>query len=486
MRNIAFISSLIVSILFWTACGPRRMEPNIMRIYDRPAKSHGQKRNPVIVIPGILGSKLVDRDSGKIAWGAFGGEYVDPSSPEGLRLIAFPIADDIPLSRLQDSLYPDGALDRVEIEVFGLPISLNAYFELLNTLGAGGYRDQALAEMAGIDYGDDHISCFQFAYDWRKDIATLAADFEGFLEEKRAFLRKAYRERYGEVDEIKFDVVAHSMGGLIARYYLRYGSKDVSALNIADDIPWSGEKDMGKLILVGTPNAGSADVFMAITQGRSYSPLHPHYPAALLASMPSLYGLLPRPRHRHILWSSDDGTAEKTVDIYDQLTWKSNSWGLYHGEQQYNFAALLPDHDTHEQRERSIDLHLQKILSRTKAIHEALDRSPDVASRIPITLIAGDAADTSARLEVQPNSIEHAVLETAPGDGIVLRSSALMDERTGAEWVPYLQSPIAFHNVLFLFEDHLGLTRAPSFADNLLFDLLEKPRADPANAKNSL
>ena len=72
------------------------------------------------------------------------------------------------------------------------------------------------------------------------------------------------------------------------------------------------------------------------------------------------------------------------------------------------------------------------------------------------------------------------VTEKAPGDGTVLRTSALMDERVGRDRATRLESPIDWHRVTFLFKDHLGLTADPTFSDNLLFLLLEQPETRKA------
>ncbi len=56
-----------------------------------------------------------------------------------------------------------------------------------------------------------------------------------------------------------------------------------------------------------------------------------------------------------------------------------------------------------------------------------------------------------------------------------MRSSALLDERVGGEWRPAPSTPIAWSGVHFLFTDHIGLTRDPAFADNVLHLLLESP-----------
>jgi hypothetical protein len=51
-----------------------------------------------------------------------------------------------------------------------------------------------------------------------------------------------------------------------------------------------------------------------------------------------------------------------------------------------------------------------------------------------------------------------------------------MDERTGAQWFPHLVTPIDWSQVTFLFSDHLGMTKDPAFADNVLYYLLESPK----------
>ncbi|TFG77481.1 MAG: hypothetical protein E4H21_03260, partial [Thermodesulfobacteriales bacterium] len=67
------------------------------------------------------------------------------------------------------------------------------------------------------------------------------------------------------------------------------------------------------------------------------------------------------------------------------------------------------------------------------------------------------------------------ITDYEPGDGTVTRSSALMDERAGGIWTPHLKSPVNWSNVMFLFTDHLGLTKDPAFSDNVLYLLLEQP-----------
>ena len=97
-------------------------------------------------------------------------------------------------------------------------------------------------------------------------------------------------------------------------------------------------------------------------------------------------------------------------------------------------------------------------------------------STLRLYLVAGDAIPTESRIAVDRGSGAVRVTARAPGDGTVLRSSALMDERLGGEWTRQLRSPIAWDEVLLLFRDHLALTKDPTFTNNLLFWLLEAPR----------
>ncbi len=66
--------------------------PDLGNLYNELAQREDPDRNPIIVIPGLLGSKLVDQDSGKTVWGAFGLGQVDPNTPQGARLFALPMA----------------------------------------------------------------------------------------------------------------------------------------------------------------------------------------------------------------------------------------------------------------------------------------------------------------------------------------------------------------------------------------------------------
>jgi triacylglycerol esterase/lipase EstA (alpha/beta hydrolase family) len=58
--------------------------------------------------------------------------------------------------------------------------------------------------------------------------------------------------RFGIKDhDVKFDIVAHSMGGLVARYYLRYGTQDLPPDGSLPELTWAGAQYVDNLIMVG-------------------------------------------------------------------------------------------------------------------------------------------------------------------------------------------------------------------------------------------
>ncbi len=110
----------------------------------------------------------------------------------------------------------------------------------------------------------------------------------------------------------------------------------------------------------------------------------------------------------------------------------------------------------------------------------ALDIPATPPGNVRLHLIAGDAVETPATVGVDPATGELQITVAAPGDGTVLRSSALMDERVGNKRTGRLQSPIGRDSVQFLFTGHLGMTKDPAFTDNVLYSLLEEPRKPAA------
>jgi len=463
---------LFVLVLAQASCTTSvRPAPNLGNLYDRAARSNDAERNPIIVIPGVLGTVLRDSASGRIVWGTFVGTYADPRRGEGARLVALPMQRGTPLAALRDEVAPDGVLESVKVSLLGLPVEQHAYISILRTLGAGGYRDQGLGESGAVDYGDAHFTCFQFAYDWRRDNVENAKRLHEFILEKKAYVEAELKKRYGIEREVRFDIVAHSMGGLLARYYLRYGSADLPEDGSAPEITWAGARHVARLVMVGTPNAGSLEALSDLVEGVQLAFFLPRYSPTVVGTMPAVYQLLPRTRHGAVI----DGEGRR-LDLFDVATWQRFRWGLASPDDDA-LAELLPDVTSREER-RAVALdHLAKVLLRAQRFHAALDVPATPPPGTTLHLFSGDAVATPAVVRLSQSG-ELAVVERAPGDARVLRSSAIMDERVGrAQWTPGLVTPIAWSDITFVFSDHLEMTRDPSFSDNILWRLLDAPRS---------
>lgn len=452
-------------------CGGKRIpEPDFGVIYNQAAQSIGDERTPVIVIPGILGSKLADADASRPVWGAFTFGAADADTADGARAVALPMRESVPLAELRDDVRATTVLDTLTADI-GLirNLKIGAYVDILTTLAAGDYRDQTLGEAGVVDYGGAHYTCFQLAYDWRRDVSEMAVE----LDQQVRAAQVAQRVARGLPDDapIKVDVIAHSMGGLVLRYYLRYGTQPLPENGSLPELTWAGAEHVDRAILIGTPNAGSAEALVQLVEGLDLNPFFPNYRPALLGTMPAIYQLLPRARHASVV--DESGTP---IDVFDVRTWEKYGWGLASPDQDRVLRWLLPEFDDPEVRRRIALDHLAKCLDRAQQFHRALDVPAKRPDGLELYLFAGDAYDTPGVVRVDARGGVR-VVEMVPGDETVARTSAVMDERVGGAWRPYLRSPVDWSQVFFVHANHLGLTRAAAFVDNVLFLLLEKPRA---------
>ena len=174
-------------------------QSNLGEIYDQAAQYQGPRRNPVIIIPGFLGSRLIDPETKKIVWGDFSLTPLISLAKESKKiltasnlpinakessLLALPMLHNKAVYALKDDAVPDGVLEKVDVSYLGLSINVGAYSYLIDALGAGKYRHEPRDKKKDIDYGDDYYTSFEFAYDWRQDLTQTAKKLHKFILEK--------------------------------------------------------------------------------------------------------------------------------------------------------------------------------------------------------------------------------------------------------------------------------------------------------------
>lgn len=437
-------------------------------------KYQGTRRNPVIIVHGFLGSNMLDKDTNKNVWGQFSTEDGFDVSPEKMRALSLPMVKFKPLKAIKDNTVPNGALNVVEVNFLGMTFKENAYKNLVNVLNEGGYQPEGRP----LDPGKSFYNLFQFSYDWRRDLQETASKLHEYILEKRKYIQKQYEVLYGVKDyDVQFDLIGHSMGGLISRYYLRYGTADLPTLNEEPNITWAGSKYVDRVIILGTPNAGYLDTLLEIQKGMDMPP----FPPAMVSTWLTIYQMMPAPSTKSVVIKDTD----KAVDIYDFKTWVKNKWGLANPKQFEVFKTLLPDEKNPVQRRLIAFDHLRKCLERAKRFKRAMGKPAVPPKDVKLYLVLGNAVSTTRYAELDPKT---GILTVpyhpdnpekngyGPGDGKVLASSAMYDEREGAKtWVPFFYGPIAWDNIIQLRAAHMGITTDPAFKDNILFLLSAVP-----------
>lgn len=438
--------------------------------YEHQIRKTGSYKNPIIVIPGILGSNLIEAQKEKSLWGSFDNSFANPKADKNLRLIALPMERGKTLDQLQGLAKADGSLRYIKGSIAGMAININTYASMLSAMGVGS--DSMGGSLKKLDdYIDDNrheANAFEFDYDWRRSVDENAVRLGKYIQKVTEFVKL----QRGNHDPVKFDVVAHSMGGLIARYFLQYGSQLLPAGGGLPTANWSGSAQIERVVLIAPPNAGSLFALQRLLTGIPKNPLTPGYDPVVLGSLPSVYQLLPRIRHKTFLRSD---VNEQAATFLDLGLWVDMNWGLANKSKDRILARLLPGVDSLSARRETALEHLEKCLKNTISLHQALDNVALRPSHLQMFLFVGDATVTPLIATARKGDSKLKIVKKGAGDGTVPRSSVLLDERVGGEWAPNVVSPLVWDNIVFLSSNHLGLTKDPICIKNILYFLLESP-----------
>ncbi len=433
--------------------------PDLQRLYAASMRSDQQP--PVILIHGVYGAKLRDR-AGQERWPGGASGLLFPSFEH----LALPI-DPQTLAVGDDGLQAYALLDRV--------LGRDFYAAIVRTLeSAGGY----VRGVPGQPMRNRGRQYYVFLYDWRRDNIDSVRALDALIERIRADYRRP---------DLRVDLIAHSNGGLIARYYARYGRVDLLDGN---DFPVTeaGAAKLRRLILLGTPNLGSVSAVTAFVTGARAGPRR--MPPEVLLTMPSAYQLLP---HALNTWLIDGAGRPLQRDVFDVETWRGFQWGVFDPALRERVRRHYADPAAGERQLAVLDRYFAKQLERGRRFTWALTVAEPAHALRPIVL-GGDCEQTPARLLVEevdgdsvlrlwPDQIarprpgvDYAARMLEPGDGTVTKASLLARESLDPAMPrhPYSHFPLDYP--VFLCERHDRLAGNPSFQDNLLHALLSVDR----------
>ena len=204
---------------------------------NEKARLHAPARYlPIVVVPGNLGSRLTDPATDKLIW-----------NPLGLPLGDGPGAFASDLDRLTqvtaelvpDDSHPFDDEDPRSKTVQGIKNYYHVvgefYGELAQQMATLGTSDTAGA------FSKIKARVYCAGYDWRQDNAKAAMR-----------LAEVVEDALRETGERRVILIAHSMGGLVCRYYCRV---------------LGGESKVHRLFLVGSPTLGAPLAYTQLKHG---------------------------------------------------------------------------------------------------------------------------------------------------------------------------------------------------------------------------
>jgi pimeloyl-ACP methyl ester carboxylesterase len=471
---------IAVSILFSGCLSGGKRVPNLDAIFAQSKLRKGKR--PVIIIPGILGSELVNSETKERVW-----IYLSNPKTDGLSL---PISPNLTQNR--DKLIATRIIERAKVSNF-LP-EVRIYEALIRAMESyGGYTK---GDWENPDAGSGGMDKYYvFAYDWRLDN----------VENARLLIRKIedLKQKIGDA-ELRFNIIAHSMGGLITRYAAMYGDTDLPPTGAPPVPNWSGAKHFNKIFMFGTPNEGSMETFRLLLRGYSIGGFNINVLNREVAfTSPAVFQLLPHQKTAHFF---DEDLNAMNIDLYDPETWKKYGWSAYADRAFLNKFAGQPGaigangkkSEFADVTLAELDAYFANTLNRAKLFHEALDADTAVPPAIGFFAFGSDCDDTQDAVILQKNPKTNAwqttftpktyktsggrlISETearaklyAPGDTSVTRRSLLAETITEQNYRNSIFRRNLPVTATFSCETHNELPNSKILQDNFLTALLQE------------
>ncbi len=369
-----------------------------------------EDRTPVVLIPGITGSKLRVRETGQVVLGDAHGFFFPR---DGGLLTALPIdqQDGSP-----DALEAFEAVTRVKI----LGLKIDIYASLIKLMEQNGYRSGDLSDPRPED------NFFLFPYDWRH------GNIRGAQELARQLER--LRDARGQ-PTLSVNLICQSNAARIARWFVKYGTATLeeAEAGIARHPPGI---EIEKLIMVGAANGGAMKTLQIMNRGRIYVPLvGRRFQPETLFTFESLYEALPA--YRDDLFVDHDGRPVD-VDLFDADNWERFGWSIYSPEVRRRIErAGRPDLFADAERREAF---LRRSLDRARRFQRLLVQDTERPDGTRYYLIGNVYVPTPERAVLVPRrdgswrtlfSGDRRVrrdayllgLASAPGDGHVSRPS---------------------------------------------------------------
>lgn len=444
------------------ACASR-VRPGVGLAYDEARRS--AVTPPLVLIPGAFGSTLRDLRTGEEIW---------PASDAQLLLgnytaLELPI-DEHTLEPLAGGHGPG--------RVFREGLGRDFYGQVLDTLRRdGGY---VRCEAGAAPLCEPSRALYVYVYDFRLDIPHAARGLAELIDRIRTDFSDP---------ALQVDILAHSNGGLLARYYALYEKADLPPEGEPLQPTRAGAANIRRLLQVGTPNLGTLQPVLSYLRGEEIGLRH--IPAEVIATCTGAPQLMPHPSVPWLV--AMDGHAID-VGLYDIETWREFGWSLYDPA---IAARTVARHGGGAEGKRYLEVlkeYMAKHLRRGRRFAESLAVPPDPRDVRPY-VFGGDCELTLARLVAESTGgrlrareriadiaapmpgIDYEAVMFEPGDTVVTRSSLLGRRSLDVAAPRSPVEPLRIANSVFLCERHQQLTGNPSFLDNVLHALLS---VDPA------
>ena len=241
-------------------------------------------KSAIIVVPGYYGTRLVRESDRTLVW-ISPSEALFGNQPLTLPISSLELTNTI-------ALQPDTILDTVDVIPF--LYSVDVYGSLLDTLRST-YAGKARV--------------IPLTYDWRKDLMIAIQNLDLRIKQLR------------QEGTQNITLVAHSLGGLIVSYYLRYGTQEIESAQET----WEGAESVSSVVMAGVPFLGVMNSFRNMNFGVTVKWNTSMLTSEAYSSFPSSYYTLPALDLDQLLT-----TNLQTIHgmIRNPKNWEQSGWGL--------------------------------------------------------------------------------------------------------------------------------------------------------------